>query len=468
MKLPRAIRALAYRNFRLFFFGQTVSLIGTWMQQVAILWVVHKLTDSPLAQGVVTFAGQVPAFFIAPVAGVMVDRWDRQRLVVGTQTLAMLQAFALAWLALSGTVEMWQLVVLSIFMGVINAFDMTGRQAFLSEMIGSRDDLANAIALNSSMFNGARLVGPALAALLLTWTSPGVCFLANGISYIAVIFALLAMKVAPRERPPRRKMAHEFREGVAYAFGFPPIRAMLSLLTVVSVAGMSYSVLVPHIAAHVLHGDVGTFGLLMTSAGVGALAGAIYMAARKTVLGLGRWLVVAPMLAGVGLFLLGGIPKEWVWSVWSSLAPPLGDELHQAFVMLLLALIGFSLMVYMASTNTLLQTIVDEDKRGRVMSLYMMAFMGVAPLGSLLVGWLATVFEDPGNALRIAGVVCCTGAAVFATQRSRLREFIRPIYVRMGILPGEVPSLGPNTAITLAEPVVTEIQPVVTDINHTQ
>jgi MFS family permease len=435
MHLPPSLRALGHRNFRLFFFGQSVSLIGSWMQQTAVLWVVHLLTDSPsaqadsaFAQGVVAFAGQIPAFFIAPVAGVLVDRWNRQRLVVVTQFLAMLQAFALAGLALAGAVQLWHLIVLSVFIGVVNAFDMTGRQAFLREMIDNPDDLANAIALNSSMFNGARLVGPALATLALVLTSAGICFLANALSYLAVIAALLAMRVAPRIVPPRRShLTREMREGLAYAFGFPPIRSLLLLLALMSMAGTSYTVFLPYIATHVLQGGKVTMGLLMTASAVGALSAASYLASRRTVLGLSRWLVIAPALAGVSLVLLARASAIW-------LALPL------------LAAIGFALMVYMGTTNTLLQTIVDEDKRGRVMSLYMMAFMGLSPLGGLFAGWLAGFTPEPGDALMVGGVACIAGSVAFAWHRRRLREFIRPIYVRMGILPR--PSL-PLTAGTV-------------------
>jgi MFS family permease len=427
MHLPPALRALGHRNFRLFFFGQSVSLIGSWMQLTAMLWVVHIMTHSPFDQGVVGFASQIPAFFVAPLAGVLVDRWNRHRLVVATQVLAMFQAFALAGLALADVLQLWHVLVLSVFSGVVNAFDMTGRQAFLREMIDERADLANAIALNSSMFNGARLVGPALASLALWLTSAGVCFLLNALSYLAVIAALLALRVAPQIAPPHRgRLSHEMRVGMAYAFGFAPIRSLLLLVAVMSMAGTSYTVLVPHMADRVLHGNEVTMGWLMTASAVGALSAASYLAMRTTILGLSRWLVIAPALSGVSLIFLSQSA-----SLWTALP--------------LFAALGFALMVHMGSTNTLLQTIVDEDKRGRVMSLYMMAFMGLSPLGSLLTGWLATQLPEPDDALLFGGLACVLGSLAFAWRRRQLRELIRPIYIRMGILPS-APALTSNGA----------------------
>ncbi len=283
------LRALGHRNFRLFFLGQGISLIGTWMQQVAVAWLVLVLTGSPLWLGVVGFAGQIPALVLAPFAGVLVDRWDRYRLILLTQTLAMLQAFVLAALALSGTVEVWQVAVLSLLLGAVNAFDMTARQAFLTDLVERGEDLPNAIALNSSLVNGARLVGPALAGLLLAWTSPGVCFLVNGISYLAVLAALLALRV-PRHQPLPAgvPLMRQLREGFAYAFGFAPIRALLLLLALVSLLGMAYSVLLPVFATEVLGGGAGTLGLLSAASGVGALGSAVVLAARRSVVGLGR------------------------------------------------------------------------------------------------------------------------------------------------------------------------------------
>ncbi len=416
MDLASLGRALSHRNFRLFLFGQGISLIGTWMQQVALAWLVFELTGSSFWLGVVGFCGQAPALVLAPFAGVFVDRWNRLRLLLLTQTLMMLQAFALAALALTGRANVPWVLGLSVFLGVLNVFDMTARQAFYTEMVERPEDLANAIALNSSMVNGSRLVGPALAGLLLAETSAGVCFLVNGVSYLAVLAALLAMRLVPRPRPRHRgRVLAGLREGLAYALGFAPIRAILLLLALVSLMGMSYSVLLPVFAQDVLGGGAYTFGLLGAAAGVGALVGALQLAARPTVLGLGRWIALMPALFGAAL-----IGFSFSKTLWLSLP--------------LLMMAGFAMMVQMASSNTVLQTIVEEDKRGRVMSLYTMAFLGTAPLGSLLAGWLAEVI-GPQNMVRLGGACCAAGSLLFAAQLPRLREKVRPIYVRMGILP---------------------------------
>jgi MFS family permease len=416
MNSPSLLRALGHRNFRLFFFGQGVSLIGTWMQQVAQEWLVFLLTHSPWWLGLVSFAGRIPSFFLAPVAGVLVDRWNRHRLVLVTQSLSMLQAFLLAWLTAQELVAVWQLVVLSIFLGLVNAFDITARQAFLTEMVERREDLANAIAMNSMLVNGARMVGPAVAGLLLAWAGVPVCFLVNGLSFVAVLAALMGMKVQPR--PPaaqRQHLLHELWEGVTYAFGFGPIRALLLLLSLVSLMGMSYLVLLPLFATDVLGGGAETLGLLTAGPGVGALMAALFLASRKTVLGLGRWIAATPGVAGLGLLAFSA--SHTVWLSW-----------------LFLVLVGFATMVQTASTNTVLQTIVEEDKRGRVMSFYTMAFIGAGPLGNLLAGFLADIVGAP-NMVRLGAVCCLLGSVVFGAGLPNLRKRIRPIYVRMGILP---------------------------------
>ncbi len=424
-----AFRALAHRNFRLYFAGQGVSLIGTWMQQVAMSWLVYQLTENAAWLGLTAFAAQVPSFFLAPMAGALIDRWDRRRLILTTQTLAMLQAFALAALSLADVVTVPQIMTLSVVLGIITAFDMPGRQSFLMELVVGREDLANAIALNSSLFNGARLIGPALAGAVLTWTSAGVCFLINGISYLAVLVALLAIHVPSRPRQHAGlPLLQGVREGLAYAFGFAPIRAILLLLALTSVAGMSYSVLLPlYTDERWLGGGATTLGLLTTAAGLGALAGATFLAVRKTVLGLGKWIA-----AGPGLFALGLLAFSFSQTLWLSL--------------LCLAASGFALMVYTGASNTVVQTLVEEDKRGRVLSLYTMAFMGMAPVGSLLIGYLAA-WLGPGNALRIGATACAVGSLAFLLRFRQLRAQVRPVYVRMGILPempsGVYPALAP-------------------------
>jgi MFS family permease len=409
-------RALRHRNFRLFTVGQTVSVIGTWMQQVAVSWLVYRLTDSALLLGVVAFVGQAPAFLLSPIAGVLADRWDKHRIVLVTQALAMVQALLLAALILTGTVVVWQIIVLMAILGAINGFDVPARQAFLIDMVGNRDDLPNAIALNSSMFNGARLVGPAIAGFVISLVGEGVCVLLNGLSYLAVLFALRAMDV-PRSPPPAAAVPviSHMTEGFRYAFGFPPIRSILVMVGIVSLVGVPFTVLLPVFATDVLRGDARTLGILMGASGLGALAGALYLASRSTVRGLGRVIVVAAALFGLALIAFS-FSRSLLLSV------------------VLLAAAGFGMMSQMASSNTVLQTLVDDDKRGRVMSIYSMAFVGVTPLGSLLAGALASRLGAPAT-LAMGGAVCVAAAALFAHQLPALREIVRPIYTRLGIIP---------------------------------
>jgi MFS family permease len=401
------LRALAYRNFRLYFFGQGVSVLGTWMQQVAVAWTVYCLTQSPLWLGLVGFSGQIPSLFISPLAGALIDRVNRHRLVLLTQALAMVLALTLAVLAFTECVSVWQLVILSLLSGVIDAFDIPARQFLLTEMVGNGDDLANAIALNSSIFNGARLVGPALAGFLLAWTSAGVCFLANGISYLAVLAALLAMRLPASNRSgtPGRLLGGVW-EGFAYAWGYSAIRAVLLLTGSVGMAAMASSTLLPMVATAGPDGGASVLGLLTAATGAGALAGTILLAARKSVVGLGKWIAASPALYGFGLigFTLCG-------SLWASA--------------LLLAMAGFALLLLMAASNTVLQTIVDESKRGRVMSLFTMAVTGLAPLGGLLAGLLANQVGAPVT-LRIAGLACVVVSLVFMAYYPRLRAQTLP------------------------------------------
>ncbi|HEX9078235.1 MAG TPA: MFS transporter [Desulfuromonadaceae bacterium] len=410
------LRALRSRNYRLFVAGQSVSLVGTWMQQVAMSWLVYRLTNSAMLLGVVGFASQIPTFLISPVAGVLADRWDRRRLLIATQTLAMFQALLLALIVLTGVVQVWQIIVLSLVLGGVNALDIPIRQSFVVEMVEHREDLGNAIALNSSMVNGARLIGPSIAGLLVASVGEGICFLLNAVSYLAVIVALAAMRVPHRSRHshPSRHILHELREGFAYAYEFGPIRSILLLIALVSLVGMPYAVLVPVFAKDILHGGAHTFGFLMTAAGSGALAGTLYLASRRSVLGLGRVIVAATIFfaAGIASFALSG-------SFPLSLAA--------------LALAGFGAMTLVASCNTVLQTILDEDKRGRVMSFFTMAFIGMAPFGSLGAGAMAGMI-GPRHTLLIGALGCLVGAALFARYLPRIREKVRPIYVRMGII----------------------------------
>jgi MFS family permease len=411
------VRALHHRNYRLFFTGQTVSLVGTWMTRIATSWLVYRLTGSALLLGTVGFAGQIPSFLLAPFAGVLIDRWDRHRLLVVTQILALLQSAALAVLTLTGVINIWHVLALSLFQGVINAFDMPARQAFVVEMVEKREDLANAIALNSSMVNAARLLGPSIGGVIIAAVGEGWCFALDAVSYLAVIASLLLMRLAARPRTAAResKVLHELREGWRYVAGSPPIRSILLLLALVSLVGMPYTVLMPIFASTVLHGGPHTLGFLMAATGVGALSGAVFLANRRSVLGLGKVIPMMSALFGAGLI---GFSLSRV--LWLSLV--------------LLVATGLGFMVQMAASNTLLQTLVDDDKRGRVMSFYTMSIMGVTPFGSLLAGGLAHRIGAP-HTLLLGGVGCILAAVWFASLLPRLRERVRPIYVAKGILP---------------------------------
>lgn len=387
------------------------------MTRIATSWLVYRLTGSALLLGAVGFAGQIPSFLLAPFAGVLVDRWNRHRLLIATQVLAMLQSLGLAILTLTGSVQVWHIILLSVFQGLINAFDMPARQAFVVEMVEKREDLPNAIALNSSMVNAARLLGPSIGGVIIAAVGEGWCFMLDSISYLAVIASLLAMKITPRptKHLKEARMLQQLREGWKYASGFAPIRKVLLLLALVSLVGMPYTVLMPVFANEILHGGPNTLGLLMAASGLGALSGALLLAARKSVLGLGKYI---PLMAGA--FGAGLIAFSFSRVLWLSL--------------LLMVVTGLGFMVQMAASNTVLQTIVDEDKRGRVMSFYTMAFMGTAPFGSLLAGSVADKIGAPFTLL-FGGLGCILGALWFATSLPALRRDVRPIYVKIGILP---------------------------------
>jgi MFS family permease len=410
------LRALSSRNYRLFVAGQSISLVGTWMQQVAMSWLTYRLTGSAFLLGVVGFTSQIPTLLLSPVAGVLADRWNRRRLLIVTQALAMLQAALLAATVLTGIVHVWYIIVLSLLLGVVNAFDIPIRQSFLVEMVPNREDLGNAIALNSSMVNGARLIGPTIAGLLVASVGEGVCFILNSVSYLAVLMALVAMRLAPasHDRRQRRHVFHELREGFSYSFGFGPIRSILSLVALVSLTGMPYAVLVPVFAKEVLHGGAHTFGFLMTAAGCGAFAGTVYLASRKSVLGLGRLIVIATVLFAVGIA---------VFAVSTNIPLSLAS----------LAVAGFGAMTLVASCNTIIQTIVEEDKRGRVMSFFTVSFIGIAPFGSFGAGAMAG-FLGPRETLLFGAACCLAGAVMFARHLPQIREKVRPIYVKMGII----------------------------------
>lgn len=412
-----ALRALRHRNYRLFVSGQGISLIGTWMTRVTTAWLVYRLTNSALLLGIVSFAGQLPTFIFAPFAGVWVDRLDRHRVLIVTQTLAMLQSFALAALTLAKVITVPQIIWLGAFQGLINAFDMPARQAFVIQMVEDNQDLGNAIALNSSMVNLARLIGPPIAGVIIAAVGEGLCFSIDGLSYLAVIVSLLAMRAIQPQRISKRtgSMLHELKEGWNYVLRFAPVRSILLLLALVSLVGMPYTVLMPIFAARVLHGGPHTLGFLMAASGVGALIGAVVLATRKSVLGLGRIISVATGIFGAGL--MGFSQSHLLW-----------------LSLLLLLASGFGMMVQLASSNTILQTIVPGESRGRVMSYYTMAFVGMAPFGSLLAGGLASRIGAPGT-VAISGVCCAVGAVWFSARLKDLRKLVRPIYVRLGIMP---------------------------------
>ena len=403
--------ALQYRNYRLFFGGQGVSLIGTWMQRIAMSWLVYRLTHSAFLLGLVGFTSQIPLFLLTPFAGVLADRMNRRRVLVVTQTLAMIQAFVLTVLVLTGTTEVWHIMCLSVFLGIVDAFDMPIRQSFMVEIV-QKKDLASAIALNSSIVNCAQLLGPSVAGILIASMGEGMCFLLNGVSYLFVIVSLIAMEITRKEKEERDvHVLEEIKEGFLYAFGFGPIRFILLLLALTSLVGIPYRVMMPIFAKDILQGGPHTLGFLMAGAGIGALTGSIYLASRKGVPGLEKWIALAAGLFGIGLV---GFSHSHVF--WLSLT----------FVLLT----GFGMMVQMASSNTVLQTVVEEDKRGRVMSLYAMAIRGMAPFGSLLVGSAASIIGAP-NTLMISGLLCLLGCAMFARKLPALREMVRPIYMRM-------------------------------------
>jgi MFS family permease len=396
-------------------------LIGTWMQRIAMWWLVYRLTNSPFLLGVVGFAGQIPIFLLTPFAGVLADRMNRRRVLVLTQNLAMMQAFVLALLVLAGAIAVWHIILLSIILGVIDAFDMPVRQSFIVEMVETKD-LGNAIALNSSIVNCAQLLGPSIAGILIGSMGEGMCFLLNGISYLFVIVSLLAMKIASKKMETQNtRVLQGIREGFSYAFGSPPIKSILLLLALVSLIGMPFRVLMPVFAKDILHGGPHTLGFLMGSSGLGALGGSIYLASRRNVPGLEKWIPLAAGAFGLGLVAFSLSRVFW-------------------FSLFLILLASFGMMVQFASSNTVLQTIVDEDKRGRVMSFYAMALRGMAPFGSLLAGGLAGKIGAP-NTLLVGGVSCFLGAVIFARRLPLMREIIHPIYVRMGVISEAAPGI---------------------------
>jgi MFS family permease len=405
MKLPRlklATRALRHRNYRLYYLGMFVSFIGTWMQSVAQSWLVYRLTGSEWLLGLVGFAGQIPIFLLVPLGGVMADRYSRYRILVVTQTLSLIQAFTLAALTLTHHINVGAVVVLALWLGVVNAFDFPTRQSFLSELV-DKDDLMNAIALNSSMVNGSRILGPAIAGLLVAWLGEGLCFLINAISYLAVILSLVLMTVGKnREEKPTGSAWAALKEGFDYVRQAAPIRAILLLLAMVSICGLPYIVLMPIFADKILQGGASALGLMLGSAGIGSLLAAITLASRQQVRGLGR--VVAISVAGFGLLLI-------IFSFSRNLL----------LSTVLLAPMGFTIMLQMSGSNTLLQSMVEDRFRGRVMSFFSMSLMGMMPFGSLIAGAVARQIGAP-QTLAIGGSLCLLASLVFGLRLPNLRR----------------------------------------------
>ena len=407
MTLPTTLRTLRYRNMQLFFSGQTISLVGTWMQNVAQAWLVYRLTGSSVQLGLVSFAGQIPVFLAAPVAGIVADRFRRHRVVICTQTTSMLLAFALAALTLTGAVQIWHIFVLAALGGVVNAFDIPARQALIVDMV-SREDLMNAISLNSSMFNASRVVGPAVAGLLVAGIGEGWCFFANGVSYIAVIVGLLFITVAAHKpvKQPGTPL-EDVIEGFRFVIGSPPIHYLMILLGTLSLTGMPFAVLMPIFADRILHGGARGLGILMGASGIGALAGALLLASRQSVKGLGRWVPISAGAFGASLIVFAVSRSFWVSCA-------------------LLLPVGFAMMVEMGSSNTLIHTMTPDHLRGRVMSVYSMMFMGMAPIGALLAGVTAGRWGAPATVAG-GGVVCMLAATVFGFRWPALRAGAREL-----------------------------------------
>lgn len=424
-------RAFKYRNFRLFFTGHGISTVGTWMQAVASGWLAYRLTNSPFMLGVVGFSSQAPIFLLGPLGGFLADTGNKRRILIATQVISMAQALVLAALTLSGRIQVWHIIALGALLGCVNSFDMPVRQSFVVDMVEGKEVLANAIALNSLQFNVARLVGPSVAGILIAVWGEGACFLINGLSFIAVIWSLAAMRLNIRAvKPKNHKVIEGIREGFNYILRSLPIRHILLLLSVVSITGASYVVLMPVFARDIIGGGPQTLGFLMSSIGVGALGATIYLASRRTVKGFSGAIAICSSVFALSIFAFS-FSKNLTVS------------------MIILAAAGFGVMAHMAISNTILQTIVDDDKRGRVMSFYTMSFVGTAPIGSLIAGILANSI-GASNTLLVCAIICLAASSAFAFKLPAVRHAIRPIYRKMGIIP-EVAS-GINAVNELSRP----------------
>jgi MFS family permease len=429
--MSHAWRALRHRNFELFFVGQSISVIGTWMTRLATSWLVYRMTHSALLLGIVSFAGQIAAFVLGPVAGVWVERLNRRKMLVWTQALAAVQSLALAALTLAHVINLWEIIALTVMQGLINSFDMPGRQSFLVQMVEDRNDLSNAIAINSSMANGARLIGPAIAGLLIAAVGEGWCFLIDGFSYFAVIASLLMMRIKPVDiRRSTSSMFEQMREGWDYVRTFRPIRTILTLFALTSLMGYPYMVLLPVFAGQMLHGGAATLGWLTAASGIGAFVSALSLAVRKSVVGLTRMLQIAAAVLGSALILFGLSHTLWL-------------------SLLLMVFAGFGLIQGASVSNTIIQSLVTEDKRARVMSYYTMAFFGASPFGSLLAGLLAHRIGAPLTVI-ITGAFCVAGSLWFTLEMPKIKAVMRPIYEEMGLLPAREMEVIPD----VEEPVV--------------
>lgn len=408
--------SLESKNFRLYSLGQGISLVGTWMQHIAMSWLVYRLTGSVFLLGLVGFTSQVPTFILSPFAGVITDRLNRHNIMIATQVCFMLQAALFATLVLTNTIQVWHIIALSLFFGFISAFDAPARQSLVIDLIEKPEHLSNAIALNSAMFNGARLVGPGIAGITIAIVGEGVCFTLNAISYIAVIWALMAMNITKKQRRSQLEtnLKKSFSEGIKYTFGFAPIKTLLILLAIISLLGLPYVVLMPAYAKEILQGGSAMLGLLMSAVGAGALIGALYLASRKTVIGLGQIISFSTITFGIAIIIAAYSRAEWL-------------------SILSLFFSGLAMITAIASINTLIQTLADEDKRGRVMSFYAMALMGMNPIGNLLAGTTATIIGITYT-LAIGGVATIAVGIWFQKQRPMLRKHIRPIFISKGII----------------------------------
>lgn len=410
IKQALSFPAFQSRNYRLFFLGQGLSLVGTWITMVAMIWLVYHLTQSPVLLGIVGFASQVPNLILVPFGGVLSDRWNRRSTLLVTQALSMAQSFALAILTLTGTIHIWHIIVLSLFQGIVNAIDSPTRQAFVPEIVERKENLINAIALNSSIFNSARLIGPAIGGVLLASVGAGYCFLIDGMSYVAVLMALMAMRLKPKTPAASQTsltlaaIIQHLKQGFVYAFGFAPVRSILIMVGMVSFLGVNFVVVLPIFSNEILHGDANTLGILMAASGVGSLVAAVQLSLRREVRGLGRLIAIAPIIYGLGMIAFAGSRSIWLSA-------------------LLLVVIGFGSLLQSASSNTVIQTLVQDEMRGRVMSIYIMSFLGMLSFGNLFQGALVDAIGAP-TTVAVNGIICVMAAIFFARQLPKLRRMV--------------------------------------------